>query len=182
MGWTIACLCLCLLATVHATDKIVLVNSWGQKVLTGADDGAATSVPDMSWATNTVFPTSDWYAQAWVQVLAGTPDTARFLQFAASDGTNVVDFYVTWTSTASPKFTFGGTGHTVMGGTPGFRNEGTWFHIVMGSSPGSSFGYITFRKTANYQFSVTWVETIWLSRASTLVAPANASPFTVRYT
>lgn len=174
-------LALWLLALVHC-DWVNIVSPWDTVALSSATaDGAAAFLPDMSsWIYTLTLPNFQWYAMAWVQIRALTADSARLLQVSLESGGSPVDFYVTWTSTAGPTFTCGGTDHLVTGAiVPPNRQEKAWIHILMGSQSGSSFGYITFRDNVNNQFSVTWTETLGITSISTLKAPANASPFNV---
>ena len=182
MGFRTAFLSLCLLASVQVTAQdgsLQAISAYEVKSLVAATtDGAAVSVPDMSWDVLTTYPSSDWYVNAWVQILAGTPDTAQLLAVSASDGTNPLDCYVVWKSTDVPTFTFGVTDHTVTG-TSTFRQEGAWVFILMGSSGHNSFGYVNFRDNFVSQLSVSWSETVYLTLTSSLKAPKNASPFSV---
>ena len=149
------------------------------KTLTGATaHGSAVTISNMDWDPNMLMPNQNWYVTAWVQIKPDTADTAKLLQFKGFDGAVPVECYATWTSTASPTFTFGATAHAVTGNTVS-RQENVWFHLLMGSQAGTSFGYITFRAATSNQVSVTWSETTLVKFTSTLLAPANANPFNV---
>ena len=177
MGFRTAFLSLCLFVNVKA-DTIIGASPYAVKTLAGAsEDGSAVYIQSINIAT-AILPSPEWYISAWVQIGPGTADSARLLQFKGFSGAVPVECFVTWTSTAPPTFTFGATDHPVSGYTT-FRQENTWFYLVMASQRGTSYGVITFRDVAKVQYSVNWVETVLAKRESTLMAPANANPFNV---
>ena len=177
MGLGTAFLSLCWAVSVQVGR---LIASDQVKTLSGTTaDGLAVAISSLTSDWFMALPSSTWFVRAWVQIGPSTADAARLLQFKGfDDAAAPVDCYVTWTSTAPPTFTFGATDHAVAGYTTN-RQENVWFHLMLGSISGVSFGYITFRAASSNQFSVTWTETIFAKRESTLMAPVNANPFTV---
>lgn len=181
MGFGTAFLSLCLFVCIQA-GFVTPIGANEVKTLTGETaDGSAVTISAMDWDPNILMPNDNWYVAAWVQIKPATADTARLLQFKGFDGAVPLECFVTWASTAPPTFTFGANDHAVSGYTDS-RQENVWFHLLMGSLSGTSFGYITFRAASSNQFSVTWSETILVKRTSTFLAPANANPFNVSST
>jgi hypothetical protein len=177
MGFGTAFLSLCLFVSVKA-QLIIGVSSYAVKTLEGAtEDGSAVAIRSIDEVSATL-PSVNWFATAWVQIQSGTADSARLLQFKGFSGTVPVLCFATWTSTAPPTFTFGTTEHAVEGYTNS-RQENTWFHLLMASQIGASYGTITFRATTRVQYSVSWPETVQARRESSLIAPVNANPFNV---
>ena len=172
-AWLVLCLLLCLQG-----DWVNIVSPWDPVALTGA----AAILPNMSsWIYSASLPNTLWYVMLWVQIKAGTPESARLMLVTPSSQGSPVDFYVTWSSIAVPTFTCGATDH-IVSGSPGFRQENAWVQILMGSQAGTSFGYITFRANSNNQFSVSWSEALVITPTSALKAPASANPFYVSTT
>ena len=177
MSFRTAFLSLCLFVGVRA-QSIYGVSPFTVKTLTDAtEDGSAAAILGV-YDVNAELPNASWGASAWVQIAPGTADSAKLLQFKGFSGAVPVECFVTWTSTASPTFTFGATDHPVAKSTMA-RVENKWFHLAMASQAGTSSGVVTLRELTKTQYSVSWSETVLLKRESTLMAPANANPFTV---
>jgi hypothetical protein len=176
MGFGTAFLSLCLFVSVKA-QTMIIVSPYAVKTLVGATEDGSAAILGMDVITQAL-PSPEWFTTAWVQIAPGTAESARLLQFKGFSGKVPVLCFVTWTSTAPPTFTFGATDHPVSGYTSS-RQENTWFHLLMASSSGTSYGVITFRDTVKVQYSVSWSETVLARRESTLLVPANANPFNV---
>jgi hypothetical protein len=158
-------------------QTLSLLSPWDAVPLTAAaSEGAAVSLPDMSWAGD-YLPQEEWRVSAWVLIKAGTPNSARLMQISTPFGTS---FYVTWASDAPPVFTYNSHSRQVTGAiSPPYRQENKWISVLFGSNDGTSFGYAVLKKSSDNIFSVSWVETIKLHPADALKCPAHANPFTV---
>lgn len=141
-------------------------------------DGAALARHDLKWEEGFCFPDSHWRLSAWVHIKENTVDSARLLQITGFSGGAPTTFYVTWTSNAAPNF----SGHLVTGNVPApTRQTNVWVYFSMGSIGGTSFGHVFLRGNSNNVFTVTWTEKMLVTRASSIMAPAEANPFYVSY-
>lgn len=181
MGSLTIFLGLCLIEGFYAarlTSASALVNLDGT-----TQDGAAVAIPDLQWESGPCLEDSQWRLSTWVRINVNTAENARLLQITGFSEGIPTTCYVTWTSTNPVTFTCGTTGHPVTGAvSPSNRQTKTWAHLTLSSSYGTTFGALAFRSESNSVFFVSWAETVIVTRATSIMAPANANPFYVFYT
>ena len=175
MGPWIALACLCALARgqLPAIKKSLVSAIEAKEVIAGAADGAAFST-DMSWALG--LPSSNWAVSGWINVLDSWPTDWTLIEVFDTAG---MILCMKWPVNWNPVFSNNVWEKFVNTEEP--REMQKWFHVIMGSLNGSSFGVVT-RKGAAYQIDITWAMKLLLTPTATVRGPLGDSNISVRTT